>query len=167
MSDRKLKMNDDKTELIAIGTKSMINQVTPNLTPVSISGYDIPFSQSARNLGVFINETLSMDVHIKYLCRILFCQLHRLGKIRPFLSTDAANKLAVSFILTRLDYCNSLLAGLPDMKLNKLQRIQNHAARIVLRKPMPLASSESQDPIQNCLPVFSVSMSQHCAILSF
>ena len=124
MSDRKLKMNDDKTELIAIGTKSMINQVTPNLTPVSISGYDIPFSQSARNLGVFIDETLSMDVHIKYLRRILFCQLRRLGKICPFLSTDAANKLAVSFILTRLDYCNSLLAGLPDNKLNKLQRIQ-------------------------------------------
>ena len=57
MSDRKLKMNDDKTELIAIGTKSKINQVTPNLTPVSISGYDIPFSQSVRNLGVFIDET--------------------------------------------------------------------------------------------------------------
>ena len=122
MSDPKLKMNDDKTELIAIGTKSMINQVTPNLTPVFISGYDIPFSQSARNLGVFIDETLSMDVHIKYLCRILFCQLRRLGKIRPFLSTDAANKLAVSFILTRLDNCNSLLAVLPDNKLNKLQR---------------------------------------------
>ena len=77
MSDRKLKMNDDKPELIAIGTKSMINQVTPNLTPVFISGYDIPFSQSARNLGVFIDETLSMDVHIKYLYRILFCQLRR------------------------------------------------------------------------------------------
>ena len=135
MSDRKLKMNDDKTELIAIGTKSMINQVTPNLTPVSTSGYDIPFSQSARNLGVFIDETLSMDVHIKYLCRIHFCQLRRLGKIRPFLSTDAANKLAVSFIHIRLDHCNSLLDGLPDNKLDKLQRIQNLAARIVLRKP--------------------------------
>ena len=76
-----------------------------------------------------------------YLCRILFCQLRRLGKIRPFLSTDAANKLAVSFILTRLDYCNSLLAGLPDNKLNKLQRIQNHAARIVLRKPMHVSAT--------------------------
>ena len=141
MSDRKLKMNDDKTELIAIGTKSMINQVTPNLTPVSISGYDIPFSQSARNLGVFIDETLSMDVHIKYLCRIIFCQLRRLSKIHPFLSTDAANKLAVSFILTRLDYCNSLLAGLSDNKLNELQRIQNHAARIVLRKPMHVSAT--------------------------
>ena len=72
--------------------------------------------------------------HIKYLCRILFCQLRRTGKIRSFLSTDAANKLAVSLILSRLDYCNSLLAGLPDNKLNKLQRIQNHAARLVLRK---------------------------------
>ena len=79
--------------------------------------------------------------HIKHLCRILFCQLRRLGKIRPFLSTDAANKLAVSFVLTRLDYCNSLLAGLPDNKLNKLQRIQNHAARIVLRKPRHVSAT--------------------------
>ena len=72
MSDRKLKMNDDKTEFIAFGTKSMINQVTANFTPVSISGYGIPFSQSVRNLGVCIDKTLSMDVHIKYPCRILF-----------------------------------------------------------------------------------------------
>ena len=64
-----------------------------------------------------------------------FCQLRRLGKIRPFLFTDAANNRSVSFIPTRLGYCNSRLAGLPDNKLNKLQRIQNHAARIVLCKP--------------------------------
>ena len=64
-----------------------------------------------------------MDVHIKSLCRILFSQLRRIGKIRSFLSTDAANKLAVSLILSRLDNCNSLLAGLPDNKLSKLQRI--------------------------------------------
>ena len=88
-----LKMNHDKTELIAIGTKPKISQVTLILAPVSISGHNIPFSQSVRNLGVFIDETLSMDVHIKHLCCILFCQLLRLVKIRPFLSTDAANKL--------------------------------------------------------------------------
>ena len=110
----------------------MINQVTPNLTPVFISGYDIPFSQSARSLGVFVDETLAMDVHIKYLCRIRFCQLRRLGKTRPFLSTDATSKVTVSFILTRLDYSKPLLAGLPD---NKRQHIQNRAAQIVLRKP--------------------------------
>ena len=82
-----------------------------------------------------------MDVHIKHLCCILFCQLRRLGKICPFLSTDVANKLAVSFLLTRLDYCNSLLAGLLDNKLTKLQRIQNHAAQIVLRKPRHVSAT--------------------------
>ena len=128
MADSKLKMNDDKTELMAIGTRSKLSQIIPNLAPRSISGCDIPFSQSVRNLCFYLDETLSMDAHIKYLCRILFCQLRRIGKIRSFLSTDAANKLAVSLILSRLDYCNSLLAGLPDNKLIKLQRIQNHAA---------------------------------------
>ena len=121
-------MNHNKTELIASGTKPKISQVTLSLTHVPISGHNIPFSQSVRSLGVFIDETLSMDVHIKHLCRILFCQLRRLGKIDPVLSTDAANKLAVSFVLTRLDYCSSLHSGLPDNKLNKLQRIQNPAA---------------------------------------
>ena len=134
MGDSKLKMNDDKTELMAIGTRSKLRQVIPHLAPVAISGCDIPFSQSVRNLGFYLDETLSMDAHIKYLCRILFCQLRRIGKIRSFLSTDAANKLAVSFILSRLDCCNSLLAGIPDNKLNKLQRIQNHAARLVYRQ---------------------------------
>ena len=134
MGDSKLKMNDDKTEFMAIGTRSKLSQVVPNLTPMSVPGCDIPFSQSVRNLGFYIDETLSMDAHIKYLCLILFCQLRRIGKIRSFLSTDAANKLAVSLILSRLDYCNSLLAGIPDNKLNKLQRIQNHTARLVLRK---------------------------------
>ena len=133
MSDNNLKMNDDKTELIITGTKSKIYQVTH--APISVSGCYVCFSQNVRNLGFYLDETLSMEAHVKQLCRTLYCQLRRIGKIRPFLSTDAANKLAVSFILSRLDYCNSLLAGLPENQLNKLQRIQNHAARLVLRKP--------------------------------
>ena len=99
MGDSKLKMNDDKTELMAIGTKSKLSQVIPNLAPMSISGCDIPFSQSVRNLGFYLDETLSMDAHVEYLCRVLFCQLRRIGKIRSFLSTDAANKLFLSFSL--------------------------------------------------------------------
>ena len=134
MGDSKLKINDDKTELMAIGTSSKLIQVIPNLAPMSISGCDIPFSQSVKNLGFYLDETLSIDAHIKYLCGILFCQLRRIGKFRFFLSTDAANKLAVSLIFSRLDYCDSLLPGIPDNKPNKLQRIQSHAARLVPRK---------------------------------
>ena len=74
MGDSKLKMNDDKTELVAIGTRSKLSQVIPNLASMSISGCGTPFSQSVRNHGFCLDETLSMDAHIKYLCRILFCQ---------------------------------------------------------------------------------------------
>ena len=176
MGDSKLKMNGDKTELMAIGTRSKLCQVIPNLAPTSISGYDIPFSQSVRNLGFYLDETLSMDAHIKYLCRILFCQLRRIGKIRSFLSTDAANKLAVSLILSSLDYCNSLLAGIPDNKLNKLQRIQNHAARLVLRKSRHASVSvllrtlhwlPVKARIQYKIALFSVYLSEKYATLHF
>ena len=83
MGDSNFKMDDDKTELMITGTRSKLSQVIPNLASMSISGCDIPFSQSVRNLGVYLDETLSMDVHIKYLCHILFCQLRRIGKSAP------------------------------------------------------------------------------------
>ena len=80
-------------------------------------------------------------MHILNTCAAFCCQLRRIRKIRSFLSTDASNKLAVSLILSRLDYCNSLHAAIPDNKLNKLQRIQNHAARLVLRKSRHASAS--------------------------
>ena len=87
-----------KLSLWPLAICSKVSQAIPNLAPMSISGCDIPFSQSVRNLGFYLDEMLSMDAHIKYLCRILFCQLRRIGKTRSFLPTDAANKLAVSLI---------------------------------------------------------------------
>ena len=69
-----------------------------------------------------------------HLGRGLYLQLRRLDQIRLYLSFDSAKKFAVAFILSRLDYCNALLMGIPDEKVNKLQRIQNSAARLVMRK---------------------------------
>ena len=158
MGDSKLKVNDDKAELTAIGTRSKLSQVMPNFTPMSISGCDIPFFQSVRNLGFYLDETLSMDSHIKYLSRILFCQLRRIWKIHSFLSTDAVNKLAVSLILSRLEYCNSLLAGLPDNELNKLQRIQNYAARLVLRKSRHASATKHALPSTAVKPIASFTL---------
>ena len=86
-----MKMNDDKTGLIAIGTKSKISQVTPILTPVSIFGYDIPTSQSVENHGFHLDETLSIGAHIKHLCLVLFCQLKNPQLMLP------TNSLFVSY----------------------------------------------------------------------
>jgi hypothetical protein len=95
----------------------------------------IPFSDSVRSLGVYLDKHLTIDTHVNQLCKSLFFQLRRISKIRQYLTIEAANTLANSFILLRLDYCNSILSGISEEKLNKLQRIQNLAARIVLRRP--------------------------------
>ena len=165
MGDSKFKMHGDKTELMAIGTRSKLCQVIPNLVPMSISGCDIPFSQSARNLGFYLYETLFMDAHIKYFCRIVFCHLRRNGKIRSLLSTDAAKKLTVSLILSRLDYSNSLPAGIPDNQLNKLQRTQNHTARLVLRKSRHATATALLKTLHWLVSVLSVYIRTVCHLL--
>ena len=75
MGDSKLKMNDDHTEIIALCTRLNISQVIPNCNPKSISGYDMPFSQSVKNPGFYLVETLSMDAHIKHFCHSLWVRL--------------------------------------------------------------------------------------------
>ena len=74
--------------------------------------------------------------------------------IRHFLSTSATKTLVCSFALSRLDYCNSLLAGCPQYLIDKLQRVQSNAARLVLRArrrdhATPLLSSLHWLPIHS------------------
>ena len=54
-----------------------------------------------------------------------------MSSIRSLIDQNAAQKLVSAFVLSRLDYCNSLLFGIPDHNIKKLQQIQNSAARIV------------------------------------
>ena len=61
----------------------------------------------------------------------MYLELRKIGKIRHFINTDCAALLVSSLVLSKLDYCNSLLAGLPSERLKKLQTVQNNAARLV------------------------------------
>ena len=133
MTSNKLKMNDDKTEIIPCSTVSKINSL--DYDHLHMGGERIDFSYTAKNLGVHFDSDLSMDTHIKHLCKALYLELRKLGQLRPFLSVDSAKTLSSAFILSRLDYCNSTFANLPDDKLDRLQKFQNRAARLVLRKP--------------------------------
>ena len=128
-----LKMNEEKTEIMRIGTKSKL-AIFNGPESITVINSQVPFVNKVKNLGVLFDPTLSFEHHISHLCRGLYLQLRRLGQIRPYLSTDSAKTLAVALILSRIDYCNAMLAGLPDDKIARLQRIQNSAARLVMRK---------------------------------
>ena len=75
-----------------------------------------------------------MEHHVNYLCTILFYELRRIGHMSMFLNECSLKTLVSSFLFSRIDYCNALLANLPNTTLHKLQRFQNHAARLVLKK---------------------------------
>ena len=75
-----------------------------------------------------------MESHIKKVTQSCHFQLKNVGKIRDLLDKDIAHMLVHSFVTNRLDYCNCLYAGVPSYLLERLQKIQNKAARLVLRE---------------------------------
>ncbi|XP_070207942.1 uncharacterized protein [Littorina saxatilis] len=119
MTCKKLKLNDDKTEVLLIHPK---NKPLPPSVPSSIS---VGISSSARNLGVTFTDTLSMDKHIPNMCRSAYTEIRKISSIRHLLSFDATKTLVRSLILSKFDYCNALLTGIPQHLTDKLQKVQH------------------------------------------
>ena len=130
-----LKLNDSKTDLMIVTSKS--SKHLHNLpTSITIGNAQIPFKQSVKNLGFTLDCHLTMKAHVSNIARTCYIELHRLASIRRFLTSTATATLVSAFVLSRIDYCNSLLFGSTDDVTSHLQRIQTYAARVILRLPM-------------------------------
>ena len=103
----------------------------------NIGGNSVPFKMSVKYLGVHPDQTLSMRQYIDSVCRASFLELRQAATIRPYLSQSATARLVAAMTISRLDYCNSVFAGLPADQVARLQRIQNNAARLVMKKKKP------------------------------
>ena len=75
-----------------------------------------------------------MERHIGTVCRAAFLALRQIASIRPLLSESSTATLVRAFVISRLDFCNSALSGLPMDQIMRLQRVQNSAARLIKRK---------------------------------
>ena len=122
-----LKLNDAKTEFLQIQSK--FGNKLPSMD-IAIGTDHIKPTMSARNLGVMFDETLCLSPHISNICKSAVFQLRQISRIRNFLTKDATKTIVHSLVTSRLDYCNSVLAGLPDHDIKRLQCIQNAAARL-------------------------------------
>ena len=131
----RLMLNDDKTELMLIGTRQQLQKV--NLNYITVGDTIVGVKSVARNLRSWFDRNLDMSFHISRECASAFYHLHNISWIRRFLSTctDTTKALVHAFVTSRVDYCNSLLYGLPASHLNKVHRILNAAARPVCRAP--------------------------------
>ena len=99
---------------------------------IKIGDCDITASPIARNIGAVFNSEMSMVSHVKYICRIGYYNLRNITSIRSCLTQKPVVRLTYSLVISRTDYANCLLHGIPDCLINKLQRVQNAAARPVV-----------------------------------
>ena len=144
-------LNSSKSEAILLGTRQRL-QSFPIISGISVASSTTPLSPKIKTLGVTIDQHLTLDNHVNTVCRNAHYHLRALRHIRSALTVEMAAAVAVSLVQSRLDYANSLLYDLSSVNIGKLQRVQNMAARIVLRNSSTPSSTQALH-ILHWLPV--------------
>lgn len=118
-----------KTEIVLFGRPDQVQVLASSLGPLA------PYIGSqARNLGVIVDGALKLDKQVSSVVKASFFQLRLLSKVKPYLRRADLEKVIHAFISSRLDYCNSLYVGIGQSELNRLQLVQNAAARLLTGK---------------------------------
>jgi hypothetical protein len=129
MANNYLKLNDCKTEFLIIGSRQQLAKI--NIDNIRVGSSEIKPVSSVRNLGAWFDSSMTMSTHIGKTCSKAFYSLYKLKQIRKFLTETATITLIHAFVTSHLDYCNSLLYGLPKCQIDRLQKVLNAAARVI------------------------------------
>jgi hypothetical protein len=134
-ASRRLQLNGSKTEVLWFGTAASLRKMRKTSSGAGglhVGQAVIEPVAVVRNLGVLIDEELSMRQQVTKTAQICFYHLRRLRPIRQQLGRDVTARLVSVLVLSRMDYCNAILAGLPAVTLAPLKRVLHAAARLVL-----------------------------------
>ena len=124
-----LMCNQGKTEVVLFSSR--YNKNNDLLQSFSFGNSSVTVTDHARNLGVMFDKNLTSARQVNLTCKKAMTAIRSIGRIRKYLSTDNLSRLVNAFVTPHLDHCNSLLYGLPKYHLDRLQRIQNVAARLI------------------------------------
>jgi len=120
---------------------------------VSVAGTVVHFAEAVKLLGVSkLDSALTFNQHVTNVVRACTYHTRTLRHIRPLLTIDTAKLIAASIVGARLDYCNSLLYGTSEGNLDRLQRVQNQLARVVLQAPWTASATDMRRQL-HWLPV--------------
>ncbi|GAA6093889.1 uncharacterized protein LOC116685831, partial [Tachysurus ichikawai] len=124
LSQNFLHLNEEKTEYILFSPDSPSSSL--NFGPLTPQ-----FAPTVCNLGVIFDKSMHFDKQISAVVKVSFYQLRLLSKVKSILSRADLEKAIHAFISSRIDYCNALYTGLNQSLLNRLQMVQNAAARLL------------------------------------
>ena len=128
----KLQLNDEKTEAVCFSSPSF-GLVYSLSDSISLGFCNIQFTRKVRDLGFWLDSDLTTKQHTIKICQSASLELKRISSIRQYLTEEATKTLMASCILSRLDFCNSLLMIMPNSIIQPQQTLQNTAARLVFR----------------------------------
>ena len=124
----RLKINAHKTKLMALGCDDEIN--------LTIDGIMVEQVHEMKYLGVIIDEKLNFKAYAAYVRKKMASKIDMLRRLRKKFDIDTALMFYNSLIAPHVDYCSSCLFLVPRAELLMIQRMQNRALRIILRKPI-------------------------------
>ncbi len=128
MTNNFLLLNSDKTDITYWTKKQYSESLGSQFAPRRMYCYFL-YSQKS----VILDSNLSFENHVSHVIKTAFFHLRNIAKLQNMLSVSDAEKLVHAFMTSRLDYCNALLGGCPASSINKLQIVQNAAARVLTR----------------------------------
>jgi len=129
MCSNRLQLNAAKTEILWSGTSRRLLQLP--LAPLRVSTNFVTLSAAVRDLGFHLDSDMSMSSHVRKTVSTCFAVLRQLHSIRRSVSRPVVQSLVTSLVLSRLDYGNATLAGIPQHLLRRLLSVMNAAARLI------------------------------------
>ncbi len=128
----KLKINDDKTVFMLLGTNYWVSKL--KLKNIKVGHTDIEVTENTKNLGIIFDREMSLHKHINDVCRRGYYHVRDLFQLRKFLNETDTKTAAYAFVTSIMDYGNSLFYGTSGYMIDKLQVLQNTAVRAVRKK---------------------------------
>ena len=131
MAENYLKLNDDKTEFVIIGSQHMLKKV--ETATIRVGDHDIKPVSKARNIGTIFDCNMSMEAQVNKMVKSAWNKLYSLGKIRGYLTEEQTQQAIHAFVTSQIDLNNAILCDLPSSLTKKLQRVQHASARLIKR----------------------------------
>ena len=129
----KLSLNTTKTEMMIIGSRQKLAAQDKASLEVKLGETKLKQVDHTKSLGVTIDTNLSWAEHISNMTKKISSKLSAFKRIRPFITKESAVKIYNALVRPDFDYCSEVWGGTFKTLCDRLQKLQNRAARIVTR----------------------------------
>ena len=134
MDKKKLKLNESKTECMLVGTRRTLTNFSDFQT-VYINNTEVKTTKTVKNLGFIFDQHLTLREQVQSVVKSGNYHLRNIAFIKRYLDEKSLKTLVNNYVVTRLDYCNSMYYNLPCCLLKRIQGTFNKAARLIMNKP--------------------------------